>query len=283
MSTASKPQKGAASVKRRYEATVSKGANQWRREWAAFMTNVRRTEGGSDTKLPKRLDILAHEGKNDDGIGELEATQPFSYLFASSQGQRNAERKRRHEEQAGRESNVAVSPSKMQQAVAQARRKGLQLETMKNRKERRAFLLLTRSKEAMAAEERGPLKPQDLMDPKLQWYQQQPYPLDVIAEKLVCRKALKHAKQMGLKYNYLTVHPSWLASRKRRRTESNLVPCGSYLAFAEDGEVTLRRDAVTVPQRVFGQQDLLLANRTTAFISADLVQPNHEAPNDDES
>ena len=58
----------------------------------------------------------------------------------------------------------------------------------------------------------------------------------VIAEKLVNRKATKRAKQLGLRYNYLLVHPSWMASRDRKRRDaSEMASTGVKFHFDEEG------------------------------------------------
>jgi hypothetical protein len=79
------------------------------------------------------------------------------------------------------------------------------------------------------------------MDPKLQWYQQGPYPLDEITEKLVNKKALKHAKvrpELNLtRYNWQLIHPSWLAVRQRRRFEAlNSFGTGSHVKFPSSSD-----------------------------------------------
>lgn len=129
--------------------------------------------------------------------------------------------------------------SKMEKAQAVAQDKGVALEGL-NRKQRRAALQLTRTAAVEQVEQqRKKITPKDLMDPKLQWYQQGPYPLDEITEKLVNKKALKHAKTMPElkleKYNYQLIHPSWLAARQRRRYEMlHAYAEGTRTVFAEE-------------------------------------------------
>jgi hypothetical protein len=124
------------------------------------------------------------------------------------------------------------------------------------------------------------------MDPFMQWYQQGPYPIDLIAEKLVIKKALKHARQQSLKYNYLTVHPSWVASRARKRRETQLVPLGLHVHFTEDGQPEQKIQPPSLQWRVGETLDSLgrpilnseerrhiaNANLSTTFISSDLVR-----------
>ncbi|KPA76457.1 hypothetical protein ABB37_07777 [Leptomonas pyrrhocoris] len=184
-------------------------------------------------------------GVNGDGIplNAGAASASFSYLF-SSPAERRAEREaseradkeRRRAEKLERmaKSDPLSVLSKHQRALHDATQRGLQLEGM-NRKARRDFLHLTVSEAAQKAEEQSrEFKLHDLMDEKLAWYQQGPHPVDLIAEKLVRRKAEKKAKQLGLKYNYLAPHASWLAKRAQRRREGLLVGLGKRLVFNEE-------------------------------------------------
>lgn len=238
----------------RYSAAVEKGENQWQREWQGFISGVKMTEGGAQVKLPTCMDHEQSEGST------------FSYLFGSAsmkKSSRDSKAKKEKEEQkkkkqerelkrmkAAQERGEAVDVdwddpfgerSKHQKTMLEAQKRGLQLDGM-SRKQVREFLHLTVTKEqeaAMAAQKE--LKPHELMDEKRQWYQQGPYPLDVISEKLVIKKAIKHAKQNGMRYNYLTVHPSWVASRARKRREETkdlfLASMGIKITFNDDGVV----------------------------------------------
>jgi hypothetical protein len=186
-------------------------------------------------------------GVNNDGIPLTAgaASASFSYLF-SSPAERRAEREAREKaekerRQAEKHARMAQSDprsvmSKHQRALHDAQQRGLQLEGM-NRKARREFLRLTVSAAQQRAEAQSrEFKLHDLMDDKLAWYQQGPHPVDLIAEKLVRRKAEKKAKQLGLKYNYLAPHASWLAKRAQRRRESLLVGLGKRLVFNDDDD-----------------------------------------------
>ncbi|GET86940.1 hypothetical protein, conserved [Leishmania tarentolae] len=253
----------------RYAAVVEKGENAWKREWSSFMSGVtlkRLRDGTSSVALKASADIerqlVAREASsssspiaaaqdhannvevNDDGIpvGMIASHASFSYLF-SSPAERRAEREARERaelerrqahkrELMARKDPLSVL-SKHQRAMHDAELRGLQLEGM-TRKELRSFLHLTVTEAQRRAEAQSrEFKLHDLMDEKLAWYQQGPHPIDLIAEKLVRRKAEKKAKQLGLKYNYLAPHPSWLAKRAQRRRESLLVGLGKRLIFSE--------------------------------------------------
>lgn len=248
----------------RYAAVVEKGENAWKREWSSFMSGVnlkRLRDGTSGVSLKASADIerqleardaaplasasppsaAAAEAVSEDGIP---VSASFSYLF-SSPAERRAERDARdraeaqRREAAKRELMAKKDPlsvlSKHQRALHDAAQRGLQLEGM-TRKARREFLRLTVTEAQKKAEAQArDFKLHDLMDEKLAWYQQGPQPIDLIAEKLVRRKAEKKAKQLGLKYNYLCPHPSWLAKRAQRRRESLLVGLGKRLVFTEEG------------------------------------------------
>ena len=67
------------SGKSRYNATVEKGDNAWRREWQGFISGVRMTDGGDVVKLPNCMDY------------EQQDNSAFSYLF-QSQSQKKAQR-----------------------------------------------------------------------------------------------------------------------------------------------------------------------------------------------
>ncbi|ORC86105.1 uncharacterized protein TM35_000301450 [Trypanosoma theileri] len=225
---------------RRYAATVEKGENAWRREWSGFMSNVNLKElrKGGGVVLPKAADLeVAAEG---------EVGHNFSYLFASPAEKKAARlEKQREEEEKQRkrmlEKSKVTDPlahlSKHERAVYEAQKRGLNTDGM-SRKELRQFLHLTISKEQQEAEKhQEEFRPHELMDEKLQWYQQGPHPIDIIAEKLVVRKATKKGKQLGLRYNYYMPHPSWLAKREQRRRERLLVGLGRRYIFDDTGKM----------------------------------------------
>ncbi|KAH9600229.1 hypothetical protein LSM04_009296 [Trypanosoma melophagium] len=224
---------------RRYAAAVEKGENAWRREWSGFMANVSLKElrRGGGVVLPKAADLeVAAEG----------ARHNFSYLFASPAEKRAArEEKRREEEEKRRkrlmerrkETDPLAHLSKHERAVHEAQKRGLNTDGM-SRKELRQFLRLTISKEQQEAERhQEEFRPHELMDEKLQWYQQGPHPIDIIAEKLVVRKATKKGKQLGLRYNFYMPHPSWIAKREQRRRERLLVGLGRRYIFDDTGKM----------------------------------------------
>ena len=226
--------------RKRYESAVLKGPNVWQHEWSRFISGVKMKDAGSKINLPTKMDWTA-ESKAEKSC--------FSYLF-SSHSEKKAERAkkiRRREEDDRRErikSNRKNQTSeyelddrsKMQQALDRAQVAGMEMVGL-NRKQKRSVLRLTRAEvktdEGDLHTEAAPrrLKPHELMDPQCSWYQQGPYPLDLVAEKLVIKKAAKHAKQLGLRYNYLTVHPSWIASRAAKRLLNNIVPSGTKRIF----------------------------------------------------
>ncbi|EPY27372.1 hypothetical protein STCU_05784 [Strigomonas culicis] len=127
--------------------------------------------------------------------------------------------------------------SKHQKALVEAAKRGLQLEGM-TRKEKRSFLHLTVTEEQQQAEQHAKeFKLHELMDERIAWYQQGPHPIDLIAEKLVRKKAEKRGKQMGLThYNYLLPHPSWMAKRMQRRREAVMVGMGRHFVYDDDGQ-----------------------------------------------
>lgn len=245
-----KPRDVDRSGKQRYAAASEKGENAWQREWGGFISGVKMTEQGTAVKLPQCMDYERQNNSN------------FSYLFdtpAQKKAERLAKKKQEEEikkkqkqerllkkmkEAHARGEKVEVDwddpfneRSKHTQALVEAQKRGLRLEGM-NRKQKREFLHLSVSKQQQEAlEHQKEMKPQDLMDERKQWYQQGPYPLDLIAEKLVIKKALKHARQNGLKYNYLTVHPSWVASRATKRRDAKLEALGVRVTFDDDGTV----------------------------------------------
>ncbi|KAG5484050.1 hypothetical protein LSCM1_05904 [Leishmania martiniquensis] len=301
----------------RYAAVVEKGDNAWKREWSSFMSGLnlkRLRDGTSGVALKASADIERQLGAmdaalasspvagvhesggdvevNEDGIplGAIASRPSFSYLFASP-ADRRAEREAR--DRAAQECHQALQReltakkdplrvmSKHQRALLGAEQRGLQLDGM-TRKERREFLHLTVTEaQRKAAEQSREFKLHDLMDDKLAWYQQGPHPIDLIAEKLVRRKAEKKAKQLGLKYNYLAPHPSWLAKRAQRRRESLLVGLGKRLVFSEkmagegnDADTAVSASEVmvtdplhhlTVPLRQMG---LLLGHHSSAASTA---------------
>ncbi|KAK7195187.1 hypothetical protein NESM_000443400 [Novymonas esmeraldas] len=251
----------------RYAAVVEKGENAWKREWSSFMSGVslrRLRDGTSGVALKASADIerqleahtaaspssppsgvathaaaAAAAAVNEDGIP---VGAGFSYLFSSPAERRaerdardRAERDRRQAEiraQMAQKDPLSVL-SKHQRATHDAEERGLRMDGM-TRKERREFLHLTVTEAQKRAEAQSrDFKLHDLMDDALAWYQQGPHPIDLIAEKLVRRKAEKKAKQLGLRYNYLAPHPSWVAKRAQRRRESLLVGLGKRLIFTE--------------------------------------------------
>ncbi|RNF13627.1 uncharacterized protein Tco025E_06116 [Trypanosoma conorhini] len=239
------PKADAASsaTKRRYAAKVEKGENAWRREWSSFMSGVSMKEirKGGGVVLPKSADLEVTEpSSRGDGCN-------FSYLFASPAekkaarlAKQRAEDERRKKlalQKAKRSDDPLAHLSKHERTLSEARQRGLKLEGM-TRKEVRQFLHLTVSREQQEAERhQDEFRPHALMDEKLQWYQQGPHPIDLIAEKLVVRKAAKKAKQLGLRYNYLMPHASWLAKREQRRRERLLVGLGRRYMFDEEGRM----------------------------------------------
>jgi hypothetical protein len=272
----------------RYASTVEKGENQWQREWQGFISGVKMTEGGAQVKLPTCMDHEQSEGST------------FSYLFGSSSMKKSSreskvkkekeEQKRKKQERelkrlkAAQERGEAVDVdwddpfgerSKHQKTMLEAKKRGLQLEGM-SRKQVREFLHLTVTKEqeaALAAQKE--LKPHELMDEKMQWYQQGPYPLDVISEKLVIKKAIKHAKQNGMRYNYLTVHPSWVASRARKRREvtkdHNLAAMGIKITFNDDGVV---EDLLRLKALQLASQKSFMERNATSPVPSASPQPD---------
>ncbi|XQJ25628.1 hypothetical protein NXY56_001568 [Leishmania guyanensis] len=254
----------------RYAAVVEKGENAWKREWSRFISGVnlkRLRDGTSGVALKASADIerqlVAHdtapaflpvsstpgsgegdaEVNNDDTpLGAIASHASFSYLFSSAAERRaerdardRAEKERRqaHKRELMAKKDPLSVLSKHQRAMHDAEQRGLRLDGM-TRKERRDFLHLTVTEAQRKAEVQSrEFKLHDLMDERVAWYQQGPHPIDLIAEKLVRRKAEKKAKQLGLKYNYLAPHPSWLAKRAQRRRESLLVGLGKRLVFSE--------------------------------------------------
>ncbi|RNE98392.1 hypothetical protein TraAM80_08795 [Trypanosoma rangeli] len=232
-----------SATKRRYAATVEKGENAWRREWSSFMSgvNMKEIRKGGGVVLPKSADLeVAESSSRGDGCS-------FSYLFASpaekkatrlaKQRAEDEKRKERALQKAKHSDDPLAHLSKHERTLLEARKRGLKVEGM-TRKEVRQFLHLTISKEQQEAERhQEEFRPHELMDEKLQWYQQGPHPIDLIAEKLVVRKASKKAKQLGLRYNYLMPHASWLAKREQRRRERLLVGLGQHYMFDEEGRM----------------------------------------------
>ncbi|KAG5509573.1 hypothetical protein JKF63_06278 [Porcisia hertigi] len=243
----------------RYAAVVEKGESAWKREWSSFISgvNLKRLRDGTSgvalkasADIERQIEVGGIQGMgsgvevNDDGIPSGASASPanFSYLFSSAAERRaerdardRAEKERRQAQK--RELMAKKDPlsvlSKHQRAVHEAQQRGLQLDGM-SRKERRDFLHLTVTEAQKKAEEQSrEFKLHDLMDERLAWYQQGPHPIDLIAETLVRRKADKKAKQLGLKYNYLAPHPSWVAKRAQRRRECLLVGLGKRLVFSE--------------------------------------------------
>lgn len=236
--------------KGRYSADVTKGPSAWKSEWSGFISGVKMTDQGRRVKLPSVMDHQREAGgDDDDGEGNLNT---YSYLF-SSPADRKAEReakkkeleaKKRERELANKRAGLAEyegdDRSKMERALENAKVQGVKLEGL-NRKQRRELLHLTSSGDVAdanddnVADEEKEIKPHDLMENHIAWYQQGPYPIDEIAERLVIKKAAKKAKQVGLKYNSLTVHPSWVASRANKRKMLLTVPSGSRKVFDSNG------------------------------------------------
>lgn len=267
----------------RYAATVEKGDNAWKREWGGFISGVKMTDGGQAVKLPSCMDYEKQEASS------------FSYLFSSPAQKKqermkkkaalDAEKNRKKKERelkklkAAQERGEKVDVdwddpfhelSAHKRAMLEAQRRGLLLEGM-SRKEVREFLHLTISKEQQEAQaHQRELKPHELMDEALQWYQQGPYPLDVISEKLVIKKALKHAKQQGMKYNYLTVHPSWVASRARKRKEGHLDAWGTRVSFDESGEV-VEKDKLRALQ-IASRKSYMETHEISGAVTADRTE-----------
>lgn len=243
---------------KRYSATVEKGPAAWKREWSGFISGVQMRDEGASVKLPNCMDW----GESTDSS--------FSYLFGTP-AQKKAERMRKEKEQAEKVNEqkkknllerkqrrleavksgddaavkaaeleeleneiLDITHSKMQRAVITAEKKGIVMDESMNRAKRRELLRLRKTKQQEEAEEhQKALKPHELLDPKLAWYQQGPYPLDELSERLVTKKAIKHGKQQGLKYNYLVPHPSWLAARRRKRAQNVMVGLGSRVTFLD--------------------------------------------------
>lgn len=195
-------------TKGRYAATVERGPSAWSKEWSGFMSNVEMKDSGARVKLSAKEDL------------SLDATAAgFSYLFQSPADKKKLrEEKLQAAEEKKRAKRDQIRLSKMQEAVEEAKKRGINVaESGLNRKRRRELLHLTESEATAPIAPAAPPKPHELMDPKLAWYQQGPFPLDVVSEKLVSKKAEKKAKLLGLKYNYLLPHPSWIAARRLHR------------------------------------------------------------------
>lgn len=220
---------------RRYAAVAEKGESVWKKEWSGFMSGVslKTLRDGTNKVSIQSSKDLQREAERNDEDGAWGGGATFSYLF-NSPSEKKAARKHKLAEVKKKKEGPTVS--KHQLAIKEAENKGLKLEGM-TRKERRKFLQLSVSAEEidLAKKPSTELKPHELMDEKLAWYQQGPYPIDVISEKLVRRKAEKKGKQLGMRYNYLLPHPSWLAKRAQRRKESVLAPLGKRIIFDEEG------------------------------------------------
>lgn len=219
----------------RYSATVQKDESVWKREWSGFMSGVslKTVKDGTNKIVLQSSKDLLREAENDESNENREG-QNYSYLF-NSPAEKKAARKMVKEKN---EKKKNATASRHQSAVVEAEKLGLQLAGM-TRKEKRKFLQLSipvkNSSEEEERKKDGEVKPYELMDPNLAWYQQGPFPIDVIAEKLVRKKAEKKGKQLGLRYNYLLPHPSWIAKRCIHRQESLLAPMGTRVTFNEDG------------------------------------------------
>ena len=376
-----------AAPKRRYEA-VEKGPSVWKKEWSAFMTNVPMEKEGKGTKLSKSLDLAKaprqritfdeeDEVAHEDAFNQQQVSSPsFSYLFASP-AEKKAERdKRQREKEAVKKQRASAnarsgaaeydgdSRSKMQREMDEAKMRGLNLEQFANRKERREALRLTKSKAHVEAKEafveNATKGIHDRMIARLPWYQQGPFPLDELAEKLILKKAIKkHArlrqmvappkgadgvplhlqrkqdrerreakrssgknskssdsdddhedgnysyddeeeeeghhlklkhpedgqegggksgddtpkeikawKRMG-PYNYMTIHPSWVAARGfKRMLEKKTVPLGKKTHFNDDGE--------PIPDGVFAKNGWLYNKCVDG--NSDVVTPEPQMP-----
>lgn len=200
----------------RYNAVVEHDVTNWRRDWNRFMSNLPlKKQQESNTDTSEEGAAVARISSSID-LSRDESTT-FGYLFGAKKSQKTTVKSAKKQERVGQ--------SKMKKRVNEATSKGVALEGM-NRKQRRQFLRLTVTDADVEASQRK-VKASDLMDPKLQWYQQNPFPLDVLSEKLVTRKAIKHARQLGLKYNYLMPHPSWVAARALGRLLSKPIATGA--------------------------------------------------------
>lgn len=195
---------------KRYAGKTERGPSAWKREWNSFMTNVDMADEGAVVRV-----------KGD--LGESDRAT-FSYLFKG--GAAKAEKTSAAKKQAKRAA-AEEEESRMRRLVERAAQRGVALEGM-NRKARRAAVLADQTDAELKKLDAPPPrpKPHELMDPKLAWYQQGPSPLDVVSEKLVAKKAMKHARQNGWRYNFELPHPSWVAARARKRIEGNLLHMG---------------------------------------------------------
>lgn len=211
--------------KKRYAATQERGESTYKKEWSHFISGVEVADLGAKISIDSERDHAEDAGRS-----------TFSYLFG-------AKDKKKQEKPEKRAKDVEEGPSRMQKLLDRATTKGVELDGL-NRKQRRQLLeadktdsqLKKEAKEAKAAKEQEdglPPRPKmhELMDKKLAWYQQGPHPVDEISERLVLKKAQKHARQNGWKYNFEAPHPSWLAVRARRRKESNLWSTGQHTRF----------------------------------------------------
>jgi hypothetical protein len=213
---------------KRYAAKVERGASVYKKEWSHFMSGVDRSE----------LEGVALKNDQDVSAGAGRAT--FAYLFDSSskKKEKEAAAPKRGDAKRGKyaveEPKVAEGPSRMEALTKTATRAGVELEGM-NRKQRREAVRARMTDDEIAKADAPPPrpKPHELMDPKLAWYQQGPYPLDVVSEKLITKKAMKHQRQSGCKYNFELPHASWIAARARKRRDNNLESTGSRVVFAD--------------------------------------------------
>lgn len=290
--------------KSRYNATVEKGDNAWRREWQGFISGVRMTDSGNVVKLPSCMDYEQQDGSS------------FSYLF-QSQSQKKQQRSKQaaqleeHKRAKQREkllkkqqqamargevlevnwSDPFNDASKHQKAVAEALARGIDV-AGKTRKEIRQALQLTVSEEthrlqeqadAQEAETNGEKKPHELMDPKQAWYQQGPFPIDVIAEKLVNRKAVKRGNQLGLRYNYLMVHASWMASRQRKRRDAaEMASTGVKFHFDDEG-VPVETEAFQALQLLAAKRhELAVQQREAAFAETEKEEEEEKTEGEEE-
>lgn len=266
---------------RRYAPVTQKDESVWKREWAGFMcgVNMKTLRDGSNKVSVQSSKDLSNE------VGDSEHNGPtFSYLFESP-AEKKAARREKEKKNAKKE---AERISKHQQAILEAQSKGLQFPGM-NRKEKRKFLHLSMSAEEAELEKKAAtdLKPHELMDEKIAWYQQGPYPIDVISEKLVRRKAEKKGRQLQLRYNYLLPHPSWIAKRSQRRKEASVAALGKRIIFDDEGRaidpitntiVDLREpSSAWVSRRTLDSLLVDLAHGSAAYSGNRVVVKNKEA------
>lgn len=274
-----KDESSGKSVGHRYSAKVQKDESVWKQEWSGFMSGVslKTVKDGANKIVLQSSKDLSYETEKKGEEGGTEEYN-FSYLFNSP-----AEKKAARLLTKKKFSEKASTISRHQEAILEAEKMGLQLAGM-TRKEKRKFLQLSVPVKKVEEEEdknNGAEKPHEFMDPKLAWYQQGPFPIDVIAEKLVRKKAEKKGKQFALKYNYLLPHPSWMAKRAIRRRESVAVPMGKRAIFDDEGQeidplASLYSKASTAGVSVpcpLGSEDASLEGRKNIILDDLLMDP----------